>query len=431
MKERTFFIHNFGCRASQSEGASIVEELSTRSVPEADSAFSADVVIVNSCTVTEEADRELRQMVRRIASRNPTAQIIVTGCYAQRAPEELADLPRVRYVVGNSHKHLVGSLAHELIDTEDPSSGRAEIYCSSIFLEKELKPASHVGSGGRTRAVVKIQDGCDANCSFCIIPTVRGRSRSIDPDAVLNEVQDLVSREYKEIVFSGIHLGVYGRDLPHRTNLRSLLLRVLETTSLQRVRLSSVEPVEVTPEIIDLVATQRRMARHFHIPLQSGSSRILRAMRRPYTPAYYSALLSSIRMRIPDAAIGADIMVGFPGESDDEFSETYHLIENSPMTYGHVFPYSVRPGTVAAGLPNQTPDHVSRFRAKALRQLVSAKNESFRRALIGSDLEALVLENGTAISSNFLKVSIPPAYPENEWIQVRVTGVTPDGLQAS
>src|SRR6266478_275673 len=215
--QKTFFITNFGCRASQSEGASIHQELLESAAMESETAYDADVVIVNSCTVTAEADRDVRQTIRRIAKRNPQAQIIVTGCYAQRAPEELASLFRVRYVVGNSHKPLAGQFALNLLDDDFETHGRAEILCSSIFLERELKPASHMGSGGRTRAVMKVQDGCNANCSFCIIPSVRGRSRSIAPDEALAEVRGLVVRGYKEIVFSGIHLGTYGRDLHAKT----------------------------------------------------------------------------------------------------------------------------------------------------------------------------------------------------------------------
>ena len=281
---KTFFVSNFGCRASQSEGASIHQELIESNAVESPSVYDANVVIVNSCTVTEEADRQVRQMIRRVASRNPKAQIIVTGCYAQRAPEELARLPQVRYVVGNSHKPMVGSLSMELFEEDFSTHGRAEILCSSIFIEKELKPAAHFGSGGRTRAVVKVQDGCNANCSFCIIPSVRGRSRSLTPDAVLQEVRDLVSRGYKEIVFSGIHLGTYGRDLPSKGSLYELICRSLEIPGLRRLRLSSIEPLEVVPEIIGIVAEHPRMAHHFHIPLQSGATSVLRGMRRPYSP---------------------------------------------------------------------------------------------------------------------------------------------------
>src|SRR6516162_5673479 len=252
---KTFYITNFGCRASQSEGASIHQELLDSSeAVEAASAYEAEVVIVNSCTVTAEADRDVRQTIRRIASRNPKARIIVTGCYTQRAPEELAALTQVRYVVGNSHKPMVAALALE------SNHGRAEIICSSIFLERELKPASHLGSSGRTRAIVKVQDGCNANCSFCIIPSVRGRSRSIEPEAALAEVRDLVARGYREVVFSGIHLGTYGRDLQSPMNFYRLVCLALEVAGLERLRLSSIEPLEVVPDLIDLVATNPRMA---------------------------------------------------------------------------------------------------------------------------------------------------------------------------
>jgi threonylcarbamoyladenosine tRNA methylthiotransferase MtaB len=422
---KTFHITNFGCRASQSEGASIHEELvGSRAIP-THSPYEAEVVIVNSCTVTAEADRDVRQTIRRIASRNPDAQILVTGCYAQRAPQELAALPQVRYVVGNSHKPLVAELAL------NASHGHAEIFCSDIFLERELKPASHFGSGGRTRAVVKVQDGCNANCSFCIIPSVRGRSRSIEPAAALDEVRELVDRGYKEVVFSGIHLGTYGRDLAGKIPFHELISRALEIPGLERLRLSSIEPLEVVPEIIDLVATHPRMAHHFHIPLQSGSARILRAMYRPYTPQYYSDLVSRIRARVPDAAIGADVMVGFPGETDDDFMATYRLIDDSPLTYLHVFPYSSRPGTVAADLPNQIPGHVSRFRAKALRSLIAQKNERFRREMIGRKIDVLTLEDGSGISSNFVRVTLPAGAPLNHWIRALVTGLDDDGVQAA
>jgi threonylcarbamoyladenosine tRNA methylthiotransferase MtaB len=428
---KTFSIANFGCRASQSEGASIHEELLESKATESSSAYDANVVIVNSCTVTEEADRQVRQMIRRVASRNPQAQIIVTGCYAQRAPEELASLPQVRYVVGNSHKPMVGQIALNLFAEDFSTYGRAEILCSSIFLEKELRPASHLGSGGRTRAIVKVQDGCNANCSFCIIPSVRGRSRSIETEAALDEVRDLVSRGYKEVVFSGIHLGTYGRDLPAKTTLYELICRALEIPGLERLRLSSIEPLEVVPEIVALVSMHPRMAQHFHVPLQSGSARILRAMRRPYSPEYYSDLVNNIRDQVPDAAIGADVMVGFPGETDQEFTATYRLIEDSPLTYLHVFPFSSRPGTMAADLPNPIPDRVSRFRAKSLRNLIARKNEAFRRAMIGKEIEVLTLEDGSAISSNFIRVSIPLDTTVNEWIRVLVSDLEENGLQAS
>ena len=429
MLPKSFHIANFGCRASQSEGAAIQDELVESGASASKSPYDSSVVVVNSCTVTEEADRDVRHLIRRVAARNPEARIIVTGCYAQRAPEELAAMPGVQYVVGNSHKPIVGRLT---LDIFDNNAGRSEIFCSDIFLEQDLKPRTHAGSGGRTRAIVKVQDGCNANCSFCIIPSVRGRSRSMNPEMVLLEIRNLVERGYKEIILSGIHLGTYGRDLDVTTSLLDLIHCILgEITALERLRLSSIEPLEVTPDIVAMVAGEPRLAHHFHIPLQSGSRRILRAMRRPYTPAYYEELAHTIHSKIEDAAIGADVMVGFPGESDGEFSETYRLIENSPLTYLHVFPYSSRPGTPASEMPAAVPAHVAQFRAKALRDLIAKKNEEFRSGMIGRTLDVLVLNSGDAISNNFIRVFPSEKLPRNTWIPVRVTALQEDGLAAS
>jgi threonylcarbamoyladenosine tRNA methylthiotransferase MtaB len=251
---------------------------------------------------------------------------------------------------------------------------------------------------------------------------------------VLQEIRELVERGYKEVVLSGIHLGTYGRDLEEKSNFHELLRAILGIEDLQKVRLSSIEPLEVTPEIIQLAASNPRVAHHFHVPLQSGSAAILRAMYRPYTPAYYADLVNRIRTAVPDASIGADVMVGFPGETDEEFTETCRLIENSPLTYLHVFPYSSRPGTVAADLPYQVPDHVSKYRAKSLRRLIAQKNEIFRRTMIGRTLEVLVLEEApedgmrNAISDNFLRVRVPETLPANEWIKIEPIALTEDGL---
>src|SRR5262245_34543134 len=428
---KSFYIANFGCRASQSEGAAVEQELTESAAQAASSPYQASVVVVNSCTVTEEADREVRQLIRRIASRNPEAQIIVTGCYAQRAPADLAELPKVRYVVGNSHKPMLGSLTLKVLNEEFAPNGRAEVFCSNIFLEHELKPTAFLGSGGRTRAIVKVQDGCNANCSFCVIPSVRGRSRSMNPELVVDEVREMVRRGYKEVVFSGIHLGTYGRDLFPKTSFGELIVRLLDDVpELERLRLSSIEPVEVTREIIGLVAHETRMAHHLHIPLQSGSRRVLREMRRPYTPLYYEELMHEVRSRIEDAAIGADVMVGFPGETDEEFAETYRLIERAPLTYLHVFPYSPRPGTPAADIPNPIPSHVSQFRAKALRQLIANKNEAFRKGMIGRALEVLVLQSEEGLSSNFLRVQVAASLSPNQWVNVRIADISKDGLES-
>ena len=431
MPDKSFHIANFGCRASQSEGAAIQDELLDAGAGLAATPYDANVVVVNSCTVTDEADRDVRHLIRRIASRSPETRVIVTGCYAQRAPDELAAMAGVDFVVGNSHKSLAGRLTLNVLNENFASSGRAEVFCSDIFLEEELQPRTHSGSGGRTRAIVKVQDGCNANCSFCIIPSVRGRSRSMFPDKVLAEVHSLVERGYREIVLSGIHLGTYGRDLDSPTSLLALIHRLLdEIPELARIRLSSIEPLEVAPEIISLVAAEPRLAHHFHIPLQSGSRRILREMRRPYTPSYYAELVQSIRARIEDAAIGADVMVGFPGESDEDFTDTFRLIEASPLTYLHVFPYSSRPGTPAADMRALVPAHVAQFRAKTLRSLIAKKNAAFRSSLIGRDLEVLILKSGDGISNNFIRVYPEADLPRNTWVSVRATALQGEGLAA-
>ena len=379
--------------------------------------------------MTEEADRDVRQLIHRVSTRSPESRIIVTGCYAQRAPEEIAALPGVHYVVGNSRKSLVGGIGLQAFDAEPSPTGRAEIFCSDIFEERTLPSRAYAGSGGRTRAVVKVQDGCNAKCSFCIIPSVRGFSRSMEASAVIDEIRELVDRGYKEIVLSGIHLGSWGRDLRKGRSFSELVRQTLDDVpALQRIRLSSIEPLEVTTKLINLVATEPRIAHHFHVPLQSGSTRILRQMRRPYAADFYAELVSRIRTKIEDAAIGADVMVGFPGESDEDFSETYRLIEESPLTYLHVFPYSARPGTPAAEMNSAVPQHVARFRSKALRKLIAGKNESFRRKMIGRELEALTLTSGEAISNNFIKIHTAQELVPNQWISLRPTALRDDGL---
>jgi threonylcarbamoyladenosine tRNA methylthiotransferase MtaB len=429
MSEGRFHIANFGCRASQSEGAAIEDELVRAGAHEASSPYDADVLVVNSCTVTEEADKDVKRLIRRVGRRKPQTRIIVTGCFAQRVPDELASMPSVRYVVGNSHKSMVGGLVLECL--KDPAGeGRAEVFCSDIFEEKVLAVSPTQGSAGRTRATVKVQDGCDANCSFCIIPSVRGRSRSLDPAGVVGQVRDLVERGYREVVFSGIHLGSYGRDLQPRTSFVELIRQTLDSLpDLEHLRLSSIEPLEVTPNVIELVATHRRIARHLHIPMQSGSTRVLRKMRRPYTALEYGDLAGRIRDAMPDAAIGADVMVGFPGETDDEFLETYRLIEASPLTYLHVFPFSARPGTPAAEMDNPVPEHVARFRGQQLRSLIARKNAAFRETFIGRELDVLVLDEDAddswraGITDNFIKARVPDDLAVNRWHTVEVTGM--------
>lgn len=445
MGDSTFSILNFGCRASQSDGAALEQALLRKNLKKGRSGAASDVVVVNTCTVTRTADAQARQAIRRIHRNNPRASIVVTGCYAQRAPEEIARMEGVTCVVGNSHKEQLAALVAEkhlphrvpgdCAESEARLPGGAEVYCSSIFESRELRSIADMSGGGRTRAFLKVQDGCSYRCSYCVIPFVRGDSRSLPLKEAVRQTRHLLNQGYKEIVLTGIHLGGYGRDLQPGARLASLIRRLLQEDPLRRLRLSSIEPLEVTDEIIDLVATYPRMAKHFHVPLQSGSSRILGLMRRPYRAGRYLELLERIRRRVPDAAIGADVMVGFPGETGEDHALTRDLIRNSPLTYLHVFPFSRRPGTAAAQLEPEVPSAVAALRSLELRTLGDLKNRSFRESQVGRDLPVITLQDESprstrrALSSNFLQVELAGAERRpNQLLQVRVTGLTPKGV---
>ena len=447
MGNPTFSILNFGCRASQSDGAALEQALLRTDLEKGRTKATSDVVVINTCTVTRNADAQARQAIRRIHRQNPSASIVVTGCYAQRAPDELARMEGVTCVVGNSHKqqlaalvtekHLPAHVPDDCSESEEQLPGGAKVYCSSIFESRQLRSIADMSGGGRTRAFLKVQDGCSYRCSYCVIPFVRGDSRSLPLKEVLRQTRHLLKQGYKEIVLTGIHLGGYGKDLQSGDCLASLIRHLLQEEPLRRLRLSSIEPLEVTDEIIDLVASSPRMAKHFHVPLQSGSSRILGLMRRPYRAAQYLRLLEKIRQRVPEAAIGADVMVGFPGETKKDHALTRNLIENSPLTYLHVFPFSRRPGTDAAQLPAEVPKPVAALRSLELRTLGEIKNHRFREAQLGRDLPVITLRDESpqsatrALSSNFLQIELAGAELQpNQLLQVRVTGLTSKGLMA-
>jgi threonylcarbamoyladenosine tRNA methylthiotransferase MtaB len=422
---RRFYIQNFGCRATQADGAAIERALGAENFEAAADIESADIVILNSCTVTAAADEDLRQSLRRVHRRNPEASILVTGCYAQRRPEELADFPGVKWVVGNTHKHRIA----ELILNEDVVPYHGLIQVGDIAAQQEFLAAPvDDASGDRTRPNLKIQDGCGNRCTFCIIPSVRGRSRSARADWVVQEVRKL-SPKYAEVVLSGINLGRWGREAGGRLRLADLLRRLLDETGVRRLRLSSVEPMDWSDDLLGLVATSPRMARHVHIPLQSGSDSVLRRMRRRYRPRHYEDRVRLARELMPDAAIGADVMVGFPGETDAEFEESRRFIESLPFTYLHVFTYSERPGTPAAEMPQQVPVVLRKRRNRILRELAGGKNIEFRSAMVGRTLSAVTLhEAGTALTGNFLKVRLVAPRAPNQIVDLAIGDVTEDGL---
>jgi threonylcarbamoyladenosine tRNA methylthiotransferase MtaB len=438
----SYFVQNFGCRATQADGAELERQFASRGLNAAENARAADVVVLNTCTVTASADRDARAAIRRVHRENPAARIVVTGCYAQRAPEELAALPGVAQVIGNSHKHQLAELAAPNAFVPLQSLGTSNIHVSDIFAHTELlaapvfeAPTEGTTHAERTRPNLKIQDGCDNRCSFCVIPFVRGQSRSLPAERVLREVNALVGLGYREVVLSGINLGRWGRELARPERFEDLVRAILAQTSLEKLRLSSIEPMDWSDELLALVADSPRIARHVHAPLQSGSDRILRAMHRKYRPWHYSERITRARAAMPDAAIGADVMVGFPGETEALFEESHAFIAALPFTYLHVFTYSARPGTPAAAQPGQVPEPVKRERNRMLRELASAKNRAFRASFAGRELEAITLSRGgagctEALTDNYLKLQLAGEHAPNQWLRVRVTGLTDDGLLA-
>ncbi len=422
----SFHVQNFGCRASQADGAAIETGLNGAGFHSAPSASEAQLVVLNSCTVTSFADEDVRKSIHRVHRENPEARILVTGCYAQRAPDELALLPGVYWVVGNSHKIRIPEIvAESMAQRATPYHG--QIHISDILEQRDFLSAPvEDAAGERTRPNLKIQDGCNNRCSFCIIPFVRGRSRSAPADQVVTQVRDLAAR-YREVVLSGINLGRWGREPGSTVRLADLIRRLLNETPMERLRLSSVEPMDWSDDLLELVATSERIAKHVHAPLQSGSDRVLRRMHRKYRPRHYEDRVRKVRAWMPDAAIGADVMTGFPGETDAEFEETRAFIESLPFTYLHVFTYSERPGTPAAASTAQVPMEVRRDRNRILRELAAKKNLEFRRTMIGRTLSVVTLGEG-ALSDNFLKVELAAPRAANQLLDVKIGAVTVTGL---
>jgi threonylcarbamoyladenosine tRNA methylthiotransferase MtaB len=430
-----FWIKNFGCRASQADGAAIESGLIAKGLAPSSESADADVLVLNTCTVTSTADDEVRQTVRRLHRERPDARILITGCYAQRAPEELAAMAGVSMVVGNSHKSRIPDFVSErLVNGGIPYHGQIEI--GDIFEQRDFLSAPVEDAlGDRTRPNLKIQDGCNNRCSFCIIPFVRGRSRSAPPEQVIAQVSALAAR-YKEVVLSGINLGRWGRDLGGRVRLVDLLRRLLDETGVERLRLSSVEPMDFSDELLRFMAESPRIAKHVHAPLQSGSDTVLRRMHRKYRPRHYADRIVKARELMPDCAVGADMMTGFPGETEEEFEQSRGFIETLPFTYLHVFTYSERPGTPAAESASQVPIAIRKQRTRVLRDLAARKNLEFRRAMIGRVLSAVTLGHvdplaGGALSENYLKIKLAIPRESNRIVEVRIGGLTADGLAES
>ena len=490
----TFYVRNFGCRATQADGAAIERQFEDRGLERAAALADAQIVVLNTCTVTASADQDARATIRRIHRENPQARIVVTGCYAQRSPGELAALPGVSQVIGNSHKHRLAEITTPRTLGPDPgfvplaslSTGNreprtaSEVFVSDIFAHTQMLAAPVFGAcNERTRPNLKVQDGCDNRCSFCVIPYVRGQSRSLPLDRVLAEVSTLVAAGYRELVVSGINLGRWGRDLQPGVRSRvsgfisdgaevdkaateaelgqqapangralsfeDLIRAILECTNLEKLRISSVEPMDWSDELIAMVAGSPRIAKHAHVPMQSGSDAVLRGMHRKYRPWHYREKIGKIRAAMPRAAIGADVMVGFPGETDAQFEETRSVIDNLPLTYLHVFSYSARPGTQAAAMRQQIPEPVVRERNRILRELGERKKLAFMQGFVGQTVEAITLARRSetavdqypgnhfreALTDNYLRLLLPGDPEPNRWIRARVDRLDDGALIAN
>ncbi len=466
----TFYIEQFGCRATQADGAALEVQLLERGYTPAARA-AADIVVVNTCTVTAAADAQARDSIRKISAQNHAARVIVTGCYAQRAPEEVAKLPGVAWVVGNSHKPELPRIIESLSLASAPANfvPVLSLRLSTIALQRPPAPiltgafdrkpllSSPVfnAEGNHTRPTLKIQDGCDSRCAYCVIPQVRGKSRSLPPEVVLRQVNELCSAGVKEIVLSGINIGTYGRGLTPRVAFSHLLRRILNETPIERLRISSIEPMDVTRDLIEFFAANVRMAPHFHMPLQSGVDRILAAMHRWYRAEHYARRAHLIRDILPHAAIGADVIAGFPSETYEDHSATMAFIDSLPLTYLHVFSFSRRPGTQAAALAHEVPAGVIKSRARELRALGHKKSTAFRKEQIGTHLRVLTLhsagfsendesrletaqdhasvsdkESGytRALSGNYLRVRLRGRWPANKCINIGVQAVEENDL---
>jgi len=422
-QSQTFHVQNFGCRATQADGAALEADFSSRGLLPV-GYKEADLVVVNTCTVTSEADRDARKAIRRVHRDNPAAKILVTGCYAQRSPDELSALDGVEWVVGNSHKTRIGDIAvpttplAQIAGASAPASvdyhgalSAESIFVSDIYAQRELLTAPVIDAGqDRSRPNVKVQDGCNNRCTFCIIPSVRGYSRSASADQIVAQIHDLQT-DFPEIVLTGINLGRWGRDRDGRPRFTDLLEAILERTAVRKLRISSVEPMDWTQRLLELVAAEPRIAKHVHVPLQSGSDSVLKRMRRRYRASHYADRLERARSLMPHAGIGADVMVGFPGETDAEFEASRAFIESMPFTYLHVFTFSSREGTVAAKMPDQVPKVIKKERNRILRELADQKNAAFRASLVGHTFSAVTLDpradgNTPALTDNFLRMDL-------------------------
>lgn len=429
---KRFHITTLGCKVNQCESAALASMLESDGASAARNIDQSDIVVINTCTVTGKAAMQSRQAIRRAIRRNPNATIIVTGCYAQTAPQEIQTIKGIDLIVGHADKLRIAEFARlPLPEAESPRLIRKSIHQAEQF---DAMPS--VSPRKRTRAFLKIQDGCNAFCTYCIVPHARGRSRSMPVPDVVQHMAKLTANGFQEVVLTGIHLGSYGQDLTPPTSLTALLSQLVHGTNMPRIRISSIEPTEIDAALIHLVADpQSCVCPHLHVPLQSGDNDILKRMGRPYTREKFAEVMMTIHQVLPHAAIGVDIMAGFPGESDEAFERSYQLIQALPTTYLHVFPFSPRKGTPAATFPGKIFDAAVKARSRCLRELGEKKKTEFFQSQIDRTVTVLVETSRDAatgfargLSGNYIPVLIPESgLVENTFVDVRIVEVTSDG----
>lgn len=422
---RKIAIHTLGCKLNYAESSTIGREFINSGYEVVESHQAADVFLLNTCSVTERADKECRQIIRRALRTSPDAFVIVTGCYAQLQPEEIARIEGVDLIVGTKEKFRLSDLAGKFTKSALP-----QIFVSCIDEAEDFHPAHSVEVGGRTRAFLKVQDGCDYVCSFCTIPEARGKSRSASIPDIVTQAESIAAQGYKEIVLTGVNVGDYGKKLG--LNLLELLKTLEKIEGIERIRVSSIEPNLLTIDLIDFILGSEKFCNHFHIPLQSGSDTILKKMRRRYDTLFYRNLVEYIKSSDPNAGIGVDVISGFPGETDELFSETCEFLSELPVSYLHAFTYSERPGTPAGEFAGSVEPRVRYRRNEILRELSRKKRREFYSSHIGSTLNVLfesISDDGTisGFTSNYVRVTLQGDHElANNHVPVTITGVNDD-----
>ena len=403
MQEKRVSFHTLGCKLNFSESSTLAREFERGGYRRVEPSEPTDVAVINSCSVTEHADKKCRNIIRKIHRRNPNAIIAVTGCYAQLKPEAIAAIEGVDIVLSNNDK---GDLYKRVVELKE--RGKAEVYSCSV--ENLTRFFAAYSSGDRTRSFLKVQDGCDYKCAYCTIHYARGSSRNIPIADIVAEAKEIAAAGQKEIVITGINTGDFGRTTGER--FIDLLRELNEVEGIERYRISSIEPNLITDEIIEFCAQSPKFVPHFHIPLQSGSTRILGLMRRRYTAERYRERIAKIRELMPDSFLGVDVIVGFPGEGEEEFMETYNLLEEVGASFLHIFPFSERPGTPAVDMPGNVQSRISTERVSRLEELSAKLNRAFAERFIGSERDVLfesTNHNGVmyGYTDNYLRVSTP------------------------